>query len=97
MQLFKRWMEKPKWEELNWEEYGQMMAPESTEASGCDCDCQCGAENISPKQLAALALIQTGMVGDLEDPRVDGFWELFYRSMSDCGYIIAREANEYYW
>lgn len=95
MQLFKGWMKMPR--EDKWEDtYEPTEAPEPIDAYECDCDCHNCDYNISPKQLAALALIQTGMVGDLEDPRVDGFWELFRRSLDDCGYIIAEEADEYY-
>ena len=59
----------------------------------CDLDCECcdGAEadeddddavyQLTPKGIACLALLRTGLVESIEDPRIDGFWELFQADM----------------
>lgn len=104
MQLFKSWMGKSKdnewtdtWDDTWSFEEEPTTASELADDCECDCDCTNCEDNISPKELAALALIQTGMVSDLEDPRIDGFWTLFCKSMDDCGYIMPEEIDEYCW
>lgn len=64
----------------------------------CDLDCECcdGAEadedddnavyQLTPKGIACLALLRTGLVESIEDPRIDGFWELFQADMDALGY-----------
>lgn len=64
----------------------------------CDLDCECcdGAESdedddgavyqLTPKGIACLALLRTGLVESIEDPRIDGFWELFQTDMDALGY-----------
>lgn len=100
MQLFKSWMKKPRdteWTDTWSFEDEQEPISEPTDYCECDCDCANCENNISPKELAALALIQTGMLNDLEDPRIDGFWTLFCRSMNECGYTVMEETDEYCW
>lgn len=42
---------------------------------------------ITPKGIALLALIQTGLLDDSDDPRFDGFWTIFEAVMERHGYI----------
>ena len=41
---------------------------------------------LTPKGIACLALLRTGLVESIEDPRIDGFWELFQADMDALGY-----------
>lgn len=98
MQLFKNWMGKSKdnertdtWDDIwSFEEALTMASELADDRANCE-------NNISPRELAALALIQTGVVSDLEDPRIDGFWTLFCKSMDDCGHIMLEKIDEYCW
>lgn len=42
---------------------------------------------ITPKGLACLALMQVGLITDINDSRADGFWTLFELSMKEKGYV----------
>lgn len=42
---------------------------------------------ITPKGLACLALMQVGLITDINDFRADGFWTLFELSMKEKGYV----------
>lgn len=42
---------------------------------------------ITPKGLASLAMLRTGLIESIDDPRLEGFWELFESSMYKAGYI----------
>jgi|GEM_PF-2858528 len=76
-----------------YDEDGKIQSQSVTETpypeDDCDLDCECcdGAEadeddddavyQLTPKGIACLALLRTGLVESIEDPRIDGFWELF--------------------
>lgn len=42
---------------------------------------------LTPKGLALLAMMQTGLVEDMDDPRIDGFWTIFSVLMDRHGYV----------
>ena len=42
---------------------------------------------ITPKGIACLSLLQCGLVTDMNDPRIEGFWTLFENGMRTSGYI----------
>ena len=42
---------------------------------------------ITPKGIATLAMMQTGLVEDMDDPRIDGFWTIFEAIMTENGYV----------
>lgn len=42
---------------------------------------------ITPKGIAVISLLQTGLASDIDDPRIDGFWSLFEQSMIRHGYV----------
>ena len=42
---------------------------------------------ITPKGIAYLSLLQCGLVTDINDPRIEGFWTLFEYGMRTGGYI----------
>lgn len=42
---------------------------------------------LTPKGIAVIAMLQTGLVSDMDDPRIDGFWTIFKASMKGHGYI----------
>ena len=67
------------------------------DCTGCDiCDCECDEDDvlykITPKGIACLAMLRAGLVASIDDPRVDGFWELFQADMVESGYT--QEVNE---
>lgn len=85
-----------------YDEDGKIQSQSVTETpypeDDCDLDCECcdGAEadeddddavyQLTPKGIACLALLRTGLVESIEDPRIDGFWELFQAYMDALGY-----------
>ena len=85
-----------------YDEDGKIKSQSVTETpypeDDCDLDCECcdGAEadeddddavyQLTPKGIACLALLRTGLVESIEDPRIDGFWELFQADMDALGY-----------
>lgn len=42
---------------------------------------------ITPKGLATLAMLHSGLIQTIEDPRLDGFWQMFMQDMEKHGYI----------
>ena len=61
----------------------------------CDtCDCEYDEDDedddtlykVTPKGLACLAMLRTGLISSTNDPRLDGFWELFDADMAAAGY-----------
>lgn len=48
---------------------------------------------IAPKGIAALALLQSGIIQSIEDPRFEGFWTLFENDMKKHNYIIDAEED----
>ena len=85
-----------------YDEDGKIKSQSVTETpypeDNCDLDCECcdSAEadedddnavyQLTPKGIACLALLRTGLVESIEDPRIDGFWELFQTDMDTLGY-----------
>lgn len=69
----------------------------SYEKDKCDCCLECSDDNcteceedelyvITPKGLAALCMIQCGLVDGFSDPRIEGFWTLFEHGMKNAGF-----------
>lgn len=46
---------------------------------------------ITPKGIALVSLLQCGLINDMNDPRVEGFWMLFENGMRRSGYIQEEE------
>lgn len=46
---------------------------------------------LTPKGIAILSLLQCGLVNDMNDQRVEGFWMLFENGMRKSGYIQEEE------
>lgn len=42
---------------------------------------------LTPKGIAVIAMLQTGLVSDMDDPRIDGFWTIFEIIMRGNGYV----------
>lgn len=42
---------------------------------------------LTPKGIAVIAMLQTGLVSDMDDPRIDGFWTIFEAVMKRNGYV----------
>lgn len=42
---------------------------------------------ITPKGIATLALLQTGLVNEMDDPRIEGFWTIFKAVMQRHDYV----------
>lgn len=42
---------------------------------------------LTPKGIAYLAALQTGLISSIDDPRIDGFWTLFETRMYEMGYV----------
>ncbi len=51
---------------------------------------------ITPKGIAALALMQSGIIQSISDPRFEGFWALFENEMKRHDYIVDREKDYEY-
>ncbi len=49
---------------------------------------------LTPKGLANVAMLQTGLIGNLDDPRFEGFWSIFVAGMNEHGYIKPAEGDE---
>lgn len=45
---------------------------------------------LTPKGIAILAMLQTGLVDDMDDPRIEGFWTIFDALMDRHGYVEER-------
>jgi len=46
---------------------------------------------ITPQGIAALSLLQCGLVEHMDDPRINGFWALFESGMIKSGYIVEED------
>ena len=42
---------------------------------------------LTPKGIAVLALLESGLISSSNDPRIDGFWRIFYDSMVKLDYV----------
>lgn len=42
---------------------------------------------LAPKGCAVLALLDCGLIADIDDARIDGFWTIFEKLMEDNDYI----------
>lgn len=42
---------------------------------------------LTPKGIAVLAMIQTGLIEDMDDPRIEGFWSIFEAIMTRNGWV----------
>ena len=49
---------------------------------------------ITPKGIALLSLLQCGLITDMDDPRVEGFWALFENGMRKNDYIKEEEDED---
>ncbi len=49
---------------------------------------------LTPKGLANVAMLQTGLIDNLDDPRFEGFWSIFVASMNEHGYIKPAEGDD---
>ena len=93
MGLFKSWMKKTKPEDDFEMEYRYV------DASGlCDIDCDdcafadaCDGYEFTkvsrPENIASAALILSGLVDSIDDPRVNKFYELYRDGMARHGYV----------
>lgn len=93
MGLFKSWMKKPKPEE----EF-EMDSEYIDVGEMCDIDCDdcvfvdaCDGYEFTkvsrPENIASAALILSGLVDSIDDPRVNKFYELYRDGMIRHGYI----------
>lgn len=46
---------------------------------------------LSPRGIASIAMLRAGLASSSEDPRIDGFWELFESMMRKHGYVSENE------
>lgn len=46
---------------------------------------------ITPKGIAVLAMMQSGLIVHSDDPRFEGFWRMFEEDMKRLGYIVEDE------
>ena len=49
---------------------------------------------ITPKGIATLAMLRTGLIQSTNDPRFEGFWQLFESDMERLGYIVYEQEVE---
>lgn len=42
---------------------------------------------LTPKGIAIMAMLQTGLVRNSDDPRIEGFWTIFAKTMIEEGYV----------
>ncbi len=45
---------------------------------------------LTPKGIALVAMMETGLVEDMDDPRIEGFWHIFFSLMERNGYTEIR-------
>ena len=43
--------------------------------------------HITPKGMAAVCMVESGLIKSIEDPRLERFWNLFVKSMLEHGYV----------
>jgi len=92
MKLFKRWMKNPVVEEelVPDTEYEWLFNPCVGDCSDCVCMNTCADSTyheIFPEDLAAAALMLSGLIDNAKDPRIDKFWELFESGMMRNGFM----------
>lgn len=46
---------------------------------------------LSPKGCAIAAMLDSGIIDDIDDERVNKFWRLFQLNMLKCGYVKLEE------
>ena len=46
---------------------------------------------ITPKGIALVSMLQCGLVDNIDDPRLEGFWALFEAGMRKHGYIVEEQ------
>lgn len=46
---------------------------------------------LSPKGCAIVAMLDSGIIDDIDDERVNKFWRLFQSNMLKCGYVELEE------
>lgn len=46
---------------------------------------------LSPKGCAIVAMLDSGIIDDIDDERVNKFWRLFQSDMLRCGYVKLEE------
>jgi len=49
---------------------------------------------ITPKGIAALAMIQCGLIQSMDDPRLGGFWTIFSNDMQEHGFVLEENRHE---
>ena len=49
---------------------------------------------ITPKGIATLAMLRTGLIQNTDDPRFEGFWQLFESDMEKLGYVVYEQEVE---
>ena len=42
---------------------------------------------ITPKGIATICMLRSGLITDVNDQRFEGFWRMFSEDMKRCGYI----------
>lgn len=48
---------------------------------------------LSPKGCAIAAMLDSKIIDDIDDERVNKFWRLFQSNMLKCGYVKLEEGN----
>lgn len=48
---------------------------------------------LSPKGCAIAAMLDSEIIDNIDDGRVDKFWRLFQSNMLKCGYVKSEEDN----
>lgn len=48
---------------------------------------------LSPKGCAIAAMLDSKIIDDIDDERVNNFWRLFQSNMLKCGYVKLEEDN----
>ena len=69
-----------------YDEDGKIKSQSVTETPYPDDADEDAVYQLTPKGIACLALLRTGLIDSVEDPRIDGFWELFQADMDALGY-----------
>ena len=49
---------------------------------------------LTPKGIAVISLLQSGLITDINDQRIEGFWTLFQQGMIKAGYTPEGEDEE---
>ena len=49
---------------------------------------------ITPKGIAVVAMMETGILEDMDDPRIEGFWTIFEALMTSNGYVEERYEDQ---